>query len=339
MTTSVRFDNENQDATHDKIRTPKDISTFSRSHPLKAVGQTRSLDFTASKGKGDPVAYVSTEQSRPDDNECSDCDRRPSPRRGAAGPAGGRREASSSHCRQTDPTIDGVVVLDDTTVGHLALPEGSDAIRYFVLGNEASDSSRLWHAGVRRLLPDKHPLELVLCGILYTELLLSPENPPGMEMQSSDRDQNWPNCPYVFHWHNRPIGAHLKRGGERRVSAPGYPVSSSMTCGVPPFATWNAPACRATSRWELQGTGRRQSTADTTWCPRKTCNSLRLGWMSSSKRNARIKRRGTWRRNGASRAQIGHSEGYPNPQAIENLVSRAGLEPATTALKVRCSTN
>ena len=28
-----------------------------------------------------------------------------------------------------------------------------------------------------------------------------------------------------------------------------------MTCGVPPFATWNAPACRATSRWELQATG------------------------------------------------------------------------------------
>jgi hypothetical protein len=40
-----------------------------------------------------------------------------------------------------------------------------------------------------------------------------------------------------------------------------------------------------------------------------------------------------------SRAQIGHSEDYPNPQAIENVVSRAGLEPATTALKVRCSTN
>lgn len=90
-----------------------------------------------------------------------------------------------------------------------------------------------------------------------------------LEMQSSDRDQNWPSCPYVFHWHDRPIGAHLK-DGERHVSAPGYRVSSSMTCGVPPFATWNAPACPATSRWELQAIGPRQSTADTTSCPRKT---------------------------------------------------------------------
>jgi integrase len=31
-----------------------------------------------------------------------------------------------------------------------------------------------------------------------------------LEMQSADRDQNWPNCSYVFHWHDRPIGAHLK---------------------------------------------------------------------------------------------------------------------------------
>ncbi len=33
---------------------------------------------------------------------------------------------------------------------------------------------------------------------------------PWLEMQLSDREQNWPDCPYVFHWHDRPIGAHLK---------------------------------------------------------------------------------------------------------------------------------
>jgi integrase len=31
-----------------------------------------------------------------------------------------------------------------------------------------------------------------------------------LEMQASDRNQNWPDCPYVFHWNDRPIGAHLK---------------------------------------------------------------------------------------------------------------------------------
>jgi len=33
---------------------------------------------------------------------------------------------------------------------------------------------------------------------------------PWLEMQLSDREQNWPDCPYVFHWHHRPIGAQLK---------------------------------------------------------------------------------------------------------------------------------
>jgi integrase len=44
-----------------------------------------------------------------------------------------------------------------------------------------------------------------------------------LEMQSSDRDQNWPNCSYVFHWHDRPIGAHLKGWREacKRAGLPG----------------------------------------------------------------------------------------------------------------------
>jgi hypothetical protein len=75
-----------------------------------------------------------------------------------------------------NPTIAGVVVLDETTVGHIAVLEESDARRYFVLGNEASDPNRLWHAGVRRLLPAKEPIELVRLAILFTELLLSREN-------------------------------------------------------------------------------------------------------------------------------------------------------------------
>jgi hypothetical protein len=72
-----------------------------------------------------------------------------------------------------NPTTDGVVVLDETTVGDVAVPAGRDGMRYFVLGNEGSDLNKLWNAGVRRLLPAKHPPELVRFAILFTELILS----------------------------------------------------------------------------------------------------------------------------------------------------------------------
>lgn len=80
----------------------------------------------------------------------------------------------------------GVIVLDETTVGHLAVPEGREAMRFFVLANEASDPTKLWSAGVRRLLPAGHPPELVRHAILYTEFLLSQESLPGNV--SEDRD-------------------------------------------------------------------------------------------------------------------------------------------------------
>jgi hypothetical protein len=75
-----------------------------------------------------------------------------------------------------NPAIDGVMVLDETTVGDVAVPAGRDGMRYIVLGNEASDPNKLWNAGVRRLLPAKHPPELVRFAILYTELILSQED-------------------------------------------------------------------------------------------------------------------------------------------------------------------
>lgn len=75
-----------------------------------------------------------------------------------------------------NPAIDGVIVLDETTVDDVAVPAGRDGMRYFVLGNEASDPNKLWNAGVQRLLPAKHPPELIRFAILYTELILSQEN-------------------------------------------------------------------------------------------------------------------------------------------------------------------
>lgn len=74
-----------------------------------------------------------------------------------------------------NPAIDGVVVLDETTVGDVTIPAGRDGMRHFVLGNERADPDKLWNAGVRRLLP-KHPSELVRFAILYTERMLSQEN-------------------------------------------------------------------------------------------------------------------------------------------------------------------
>ncbi len=92
----------------------------------------------------------------------------------------GLLEADGNHrayvVAEPNPIFAGVIVLDETTVDHLVLPEGRDAMRFFVLANEASDPNKLWHAGVRRLLPTKHPPELVRFAILYTELILSQEN-------------------------------------------------------------------------------------------------------------------------------------------------------------------
>jgi len=56
------------------------------------------------------------------------------------------------------------------------VPEGKDAMRFFVLANQAADPTKLWRAGVRRLLAMNDPPELVLSAILYTELLLSQKN-------------------------------------------------------------------------------------------------------------------------------------------------------------------
>jgi hypothetical protein len=75
-----------------------------------------------------------------------------------------------------NPAIGGVMVLDETTVGDVAVPAGRDGMRYFVLGNGGSDPDKLWSTGVRRLLPAKCPPEFVRTAILHTELILSQES-------------------------------------------------------------------------------------------------------------------------------------------------------------------
>lgn len=42
---------------------------------------------------------------------------------------------------------------------------------------------------------------------------------PSLEMQMADRDANWPNCPWVFHYRNRQIGHHVKGWREACIAA------------------------------------------------------------------------------------------------------------------------
>jgi hypothetical protein len=92
----------------------------------------------------------------------------------------GLLEADGKHrvhmVAEPNPSLAGVLVLDETTVASLVVPEGKDAMRFFVLANQAADPTKLWRAGVRRLLAMNDPPELVLSAILYTELLLSQKN-------------------------------------------------------------------------------------------------------------------------------------------------------------------
>jgi len=95
----------------------------------------------------------------------------------------GLLEADGKHrahiVAEPNPIFDGVIVLDETTVDHFAVPAGREAMRIFVLAGESSDSNKLWRAGVRRVLPAKQPLELIRFAILYTQLILGQENSPG----------------------------------------------------------------------------------------------------------------------------------------------------------------
>ena len=70
-------------------------------------------------------------------------------------------------------TMDGVVVLDETTLGHVAVLEETDALRYIVLIKESFDSEKLWQTGIQCAVPAQYPPNLVRTVILGTELRLN----------------------------------------------------------------------------------------------------------------------------------------------------------------------
>jgi hypothetical protein len=52
---------------------------------------------------------------------------------------------------------------------------------------------------------------------------------PWLEMQKAERDQNWPSCPWVFHYLGKPIGGHIKGYVDACVKA-GYRSFAPTTC-------------------------------------------------------------------------------------------------------------
>ncbi len=77
-----------------------------------------------------------------------------------------------------NPTISGVVVLDETTLGYDKVPKGTDALRYVVLRTESADLDKLWEAGIRYVIPAKSPPNLVRLVIIGMELRLNIEQSP-----------------------------------------------------------------------------------------------------------------------------------------------------------------
>lgn len=74
-----------------------------------------------------------------------------------------------------NPAMDGVVVVDETTLGRLGVLEESVAVRCIVLKKDSSDPDKLWDAGVRYLVPAEYPPSLVQTVILGTEMRLNIE--------------------------------------------------------------------------------------------------------------------------------------------------------------------
>ena len=67
-------------------------------------------------------------------------------------------------------TIGGVVVLDETVLGHVGVLEATDACRYILLSNDSYDADKLWETGVRCVIPAKFPPNVVRATILGMEL-------------------------------------------------------------------------------------------------------------------------------------------------------------------------
>jgi integrase len=160
--------------------------------------------------------------------------------------------------------------------------------------------------------------------------------PLWLERQHSNHKQHWPDCPFVFHWLKKPLGAHLKGWQQAGVRAnlPGLKfhdlrrsaVRNMERAGVSRNIAMSISGHRTESvyrRYDIVSRGDMEHAAE--------------------KLEGYIGNQRTESANGHN--VVTEAKKYffpaalPNCKVLERMVSRAGLEPATTALKVRCSTN
>jgi len=158
--------------TDNNARASKNILIFTPSRRLKAAGQERSVDFAREgkvipwpvrgldKGAGPTITNV---QIVIEDQVYAEELR-------------GLLEEDNKHrayvIERPSPAIDGLVVLDETTLHHRALAEGKAALRYVVLRRESFDPDKLWETGIRCVVPAEYSPNLVRTVILGAELRL-----------------------------------------------------------------------------------------------------------------------------------------------------------------------
>jgi integrase len=160
--------------------------------------------------------------------------------------------------------------------------------------------------------------------------------PAWLDMQLADHNHNWPDCPYVFHWLKKPLGAHLK-GWKEACKDAGLPdlkfhdlrrsaVRNMERAGIPRNVAMGITGHRTESVYR-----------------RYDIVSDRDLKQAATKLENYIGEQRTENANGHKTGTIAGESWFPvalpDCKLLNQMVSRAGLEPATTALKVRCSTN
>ena len=160
--------------------------------------------------------------------------------------------------------------------------------------------------------------------------------PLWLERQLADHKKHWADCPFVFHWLKKPLGAHLKGWKEAgvRANVPGLKFHDLRRSAVRTMerAGLTRNIAMSISGHRTESVYRRYdivSRGDLT----NAANKLEDYIGSQRKENANGHKTGTETDEPTLPAAL------PDCKVLERMVSRAGLEPATTALKVRCSTN
>ncbi len=153
-----------------------------------------------------------------------------------------------------------------------------------------------------------------------------------LDMQLTDHRENWPDCPYVFHWLKKPLGAHMKGWKEAcdRAKLPSLKFHDLRRSAVRNMERAGIPRNIA-----MGITGHRTESV----YRRYDIVSDRDLKQAATKLEGYLGSQRTETEDGHKTGTIG-SESWvpaqlPDCKLLNLLVSRAGLEPATTALKVQ----